>query len=217
MLQILHALPPNSKNKNCDRVSVLKKVDDKYNWEGANFLATLEDVQTFENNNKVCVNIFLHMGEKEIDRLRLGTVQYVKNDNTNLLFIKDEHGNGHYIYIKKLESLMHTVNDSKYKDRHFCPWCNKVMQKDEMYEEHWMRKHYDCHKNCNLVLPPKQESMAFRNYKNMLERLFIVYCDFERSLVKTEMSDKIARHEPNSAAAYFVCTFDSSRNKYYKF
>ena len=31
------------------------------------------------------------------------------------------------------------------------------------------------------------------------------------------MSDKIARHEPNSAAACFACTFDSSRNKYYKF
>ena len=37
---------------------------------------------------------------KEIDRLRLGTIQYVKNDNINLLLIKDEHGNGHYIYIK---------------------------------------------------------------------------------------------------------------------
>ena len=112
---------------------------------------------------------------------------------------------------------MNTTKNSQYKDRHFCPWCNKVMQKDENYEEHLMRKHYDCHNNCNLVLPPAQESMKFRNYKNMLERPFIVYCDFECSLIKTEMSDKIARHEPNSAAAYFVCTFDSSRNKYYKF
>ena len=66
-----------AKAKHCDRVSVLKKVEDKYNWEGVNFPATLEDVQTFENNNKVCVNIFLHMGEY-IDKLRLGTIQYVK-------------------------------------------------------------------------------------------------------------------------------------------
>ncbi len=29
------------------------------------------------------------------------------------------------------------------------------------------------------------------------------------------MSDKIARHEPDSEAAYFVCTFDNSRNQYY--
>jgi hypothetical protein len=31
------------------------------------------------------------------------------------------------------------------------------------------------------------------------------------------MSDKIALHAPNSAAAYFVCTFDTTRNQYYKF
>ena len=51
----------------------------------------------------------------------------------------------------------------------------------------------------------------------MLERPFIVYADFECSLIPTEMSDKIARHEPNSASCYFVCTFDSSRNKLYTF
>ena len=82
-----------AKAKRCDRVSVLKKVEDKYNWEGVNFPATLGDAQTFENSNKVCVSVFLHLREKEIDRLRLGTVQYVKNDNINLLLIKDENGN----------------------------------------------------------------------------------------------------------------------------
>ncbi len=51
----------------------------------------------------------------------------------------------------------------------------------------------------------------------MLERPFIVYCDDECSLIPTVMSDKIAKHEPNSAAAYFVCTFDNARNQYYKF
>lgn len=59
--------------------------------------------------------------------------------------------------------------------------------------------------------------MKFESYRNMLERLFIVYCDFECSLIPTDMSDKIAKHTPNSAASYFVCTVDSSRNQYYKF
>ena len=51
----------------------------------------------------------------------------------------------------------------------------------------------------------------------MLERPFIVYCDFECSLIPTVMSDKIAKHELNSAAAYFVCTSDNARNQYDKF
>ncbi len=59
--------------------------------------------------------------------------------------------------------------------------------------------------------------MEFRGFKNMSERLFIVYCDFECSLIPTDMSNKIAKHEPNSATSYCVCTFDNIRNQYYKF
>ena len=80
-----------------------------------------------------------------------------------------------------------------------------------------MQKHFNCHNNCNLELPEEGATMRFKNHKHMLERPFIVYCDFECSLIPTDMSDKIALHTPNSAAAYFVCTFDYSRNQYYKF
>ena len=46
------------KTKHSDRITVLKKVEDKYNWEGVNFPASCDDITTFENNNKNCVNIF---------------------------------------------------------------------------------------------------------------------------------------------------------------
>jgi hypothetical protein len=59
--------------------------------------------------------------------------------------------------------------------------------------------------------------MAFFNYKNLLERPFMVYADFESSLIPTEDSKKIHMHKANSACCYFVCTFDSSRNKLYNF
>ena len=206
-----------AKVAHCDRLSVLKKVEDKYNWEGVNFPATFDDIQTFENNNKVCVNIYGHSGEREINPIRLGTIPYVKNDNINLLLIKDEDDNGHYLYVRKIESLIHTTKAAFYKDRSYCPYCRNVIGKDEIYEEHLLRKHYDCHNNCNLQLPEEGTTMKFKSYKNTLERPFIVYADFECSLIPTDMSDKIAKHEPNSAAAYFVCTFDESRNKYYKF
>ncbi len=73
---------------------------------------------------------------------------------------------------------------------------------DEISEEHMMQKHYKCHTTCNSELPPEGATMN---------------CDFECSLIPTDMSDKIAKHEPNSAAAYSVCTFDNRRNDYYKF
>ncbi len=33
--------------------------------------------------------------------MRLGHITYIKNGNINLLLIKDETDNGHYLYIKK--------------------------------------------------------------------------------------------------------------------
>ena len=50
-----------------------------------------------------------------------------------------------------------------------------------------------------------------------MERPFMVYADFECNLIPKDMADKLALHEPNSACAYSVCTFDSSRNRLYKF
>jgi hypothetical protein len=69
--------------------------------------------------------------------------------------------------------------------------------------------------NCNISLPKEGDKMAFLNYKNLLERPFMVYADVESSLIPTEDSKKIHMHKANSACCYFVCTCDSSRNKLY--
>ena len=52
------------KAKHCDRITALRKVEDKYNWEGVKFPASSEDVEPFENKNEVCVRIFEHAGQK---------------------------------------------------------------------------------------------------------------------------------------------------------
>ena len=70
---------------------------------------------------------------------------------------------------------------SQYKDRHHCPICKKVIGKSEIYEDHMMQKHFNCHNNCNLELPEEGSIVKFKNHKHMLERPFIVICDFECS------------------------------------
>jgi hypothetical protein len=204
----------SEKTHHSSRVSALKKTlkQDKYNWDSVGFPTTFEDITQFENNNKVCVNVYSHSGEKEINPVRLGAWAYCRNEIINLLLIKseDEDDQGHYVYIKKLENLLKTCKNSKYSDRKYCPYCRKTIPAEEVFEDHLMTKHFDCHNNCNLELPSEGSTMKFKNFKNMLERPFIVYADFECSLIPTDMSDKIAQHEPNSACAYFVCTFDNS-------
>ena len=142
----------SEKKKHSDRVSALKKLEDKYNWNGVGFPASFNDITTFENNNRVCVNIYSYNGE-EINPIRLGAIAFVKNDNINLLFIKGDNFNGHYVYIKKIESLLSTVKNNKYQDRNYCPYCRKVIPAGEVYADHVYTKHYDSHNNCNLELP----------------------------------------------------------------
>ena len=82
---------------------------------------------------------------------------------------------------------------------------------------HVLNKHYDTKNNVNVELPKENSTVIFKNFKNMLERPFVVYADFESSLIPTGLKDKTHKHVPNSASCYFVCTLDSSRNKLYEF
>jgi hypothetical protein len=81
-----------------------------------------------------------------------------------------------------------------------------------------MRKHFPATSNCNLELPEEGATMKFKNYEDMLTRPFIVYADFEASLVKTQSTDgKSHRHAPNSVGIHLVCTYDETRNEYHEF
>ncbi len=66
-------------------------------------------------------------------------------------------------------------------------------------------------------MPEEGSSMKFKNYKDTMERPFMVYADWECSLLKTHEEGKTHRHKANSCGFYFLCTFDDTRNKYYEF
>ena len=86
----------------------------------------------------------------------------------NLLLIYDEeHTKSHYIYIKKLGNLLNICKTSFYKDKNFCPYCNKVVKNDIPFEEHLFKTHYDTTNNCNIELPTEGDKMTFFNYKNL--------------------------------------------------
>ena len=100
-------------------LSYLDKVQDKYNYEGVNFPTSYEDIKKFEENNKVCVNVYATKKENDdtiIVQEMLGNPDYFLNDNINLLRITDEDeeeceegaSNSHYVYIKLLSRLLYS-------------------------------------------------------------------------------------------------------------
>ena len=75
------------KDKHSHRITVLKKVDDKYNYEDVNFPASLTDIEQFELNNEISVFVYSVNDKDEIFREKLGNPDYFTNDVIYLLRI----------------------------------------------------------------------------------------------------------------------------------
>ena len=205
--------------KNNDRVSVLKKVADKYNYDNIEFPTTYEDIKQFETDNELCINVYTIDPDNGLVKDYIGNIHYIRNDIVHLLRVESEGGDSksHYVYIKHIQRLLNLKCYSHGKEKRFCPYCDKNVNAEDFFTKHV----HECYKRACadgslLRLPEEGAVMKFKNYKNKLERPFIVYCDTESTLQKTNetacKSEKIHRHVTNSCCYYFVCTFDSSRN-----
>ena len=76
-----------------DRVSVLKKAQNKYIWEGVEFPVSLQDTATFEENKKESVFVYGVNDNISIDKLRNGhaanrLANHGKRTNTLYLALK---------------------------------------------------------------------------------------------------------------------------------
>ena len=86
----------------------------------------------------------------------------------------------------------------------------KIAHKE--YNNH-ISKCYKFAKNGTLLALAKEgEVMEFNNYKNKIERPYIVYADCECSLIPTNGKYNIAEHVPNYACFFLVCSCDATQN-----
>jgi hypothetical protein len=56
----------SKKSKHDDRITVLKKLDDKYNYDGVNLPAGYDDIKKFEKNNKIAVIVYIISSDNKI-------------------------------------------------------------------------------------------------------------------------------------------------------
>ena len=202
----------SEKKKHDDRVTVLSKLEDRYNYEGISFPVSYDDIKKFEINNECCIFIYRINDEGGITKERDGNFKYYGKDLIYLLRLED--GNkSHYIYIKNISRLLNLIKNSDDKERRYCPYCqNNIL--NTKFERHISSCFKIAKEGSILKMPDEGDVMKFKNYKNTLERPFIVYADTETTNVKLNDKNKLTKHVVNSCAYYFVCTFDNSRNYY---
>jgi hypothetical protein len=203
----------SEKLKHDDRLTVLKKMTNKYNFDNIRYPTSIKDIQIFENNNKIKINIYTYEDEK-IQVEQLGNAQYIYNDEINLLLLKEDN-KAHYIYIKKIEHLIHLSKLTKYKNSNYCPHCRDILKPEEDYKKHVYKFHYNNENNYNIEMPKEGACIQFKNHMNKNFKPYNIYCDFECSINKTNDENKIGTHTPNSIGFYLECYFDPSINKYY--
>jgi hypothetical protein len=197
------------KGDNCERISKLKKIQNKYNMNNIFYPAGYDDIETFEtNNNNTQINIFNYDEEKDnINILRKSNTK--GHDIINLLLIKNEEKE-HYIYIKNISSLL---RNNKEHSKITCEKCFRALTAQQM------KTHINCENESIeefktiITFPEEKERLKFKDYNKMLKQPFVIYADFESTLQPQNNNTLIQKHLVNSYGLKLVCSFD---NKYTK-
>jgi len=206
----------SDKSKHCDRISVLSKIENKYNMSDVNYPTSLQDIDTFELNNKNTSIIILMYDENTNN-----VFQYRRSKNYNTtdkiyLFLHEEH----YIYIKNIYHFLRINRD--HKDYQICDFCLRSF-KPANYEKHTKyckMQHEDPNFNGSIIkMPKKGDTMKFKNFQNAIMRPYVIYLDFEASNIEckdvdyTQNSRKISKQVANSYAYKIVCCYDDSKSQ----
>ena len=110
--------------KNNDRLTVFKKLEDKYNYEGVNYPASYDDIKIFEENNKIGVVVYAIDEKNSIIKEYHGNKEYLLNERIYLLRIEDKE-KSHFVYIKHIHRLLYKNHYMSGACKIMCPYCEK--------------------------------------------------------------------------------------------
>ena len=161
-----------------ERVSYYRKYLHKVNIKGINFPVTICQIQKFERQNNLRINVYEYSG-KEIYPLFISKQVKIKQP-INLLLLK----NGeqlHYCLIKSLSRLLKEQGNYCNK-RYYCNYCLHAFTSQKALDNHDEL----CSKTeAQRVFLPKQGEnvLEFKNVHKQERVTFAIYADFESILL----------------------------------
>ena len=121
----------NPIDKRSERVTkILREQSEKYNWEGLDFPTPLEQIETFEKNNNLFVNVFGFDEEKGcVETLKVFSESRV--DRVLLMLIDDR-----YLVVKSVSRLLCGQFTKRHGKRFYCNNCLKGFPSEGKLNRH---------------------------------------------------------------------------------
>lgn len=189
--------------KNVHRLTTYKKHEDVFNMQNIEYPVKVRDIDRFERQNPVSINVFALDDNNKVYPLRI--TKSKENKLVNLLLISNA-ANQHYVLIKNFSRLMSDYNKNACK-KHFCMYCLHAYSSERLLLEH----NNNCGEVQKISYPESGSKLEFKNHRHKLPVPFVIYCDFESILKNSD--GVLHEHECCGFAYKVVCKDDPRRTK----
>ncbi|XP_065226437.1 uncharacterized protein LOC135849786 [Planococcus citri] len=215
---IMSALFPVGRQKHPDRVTSYPHYSKMLLLDEITFPMKITDIPKFESLNPlISVNVFGLEDEKII-----GPVYHTrkrKEHHINLLYIRNDIGEGHYCWIKDMSRLVGSQINHKKSRKYICDGCLMNFNSNEKLQTH---QELECSKTV-VELPEDERYLKFRSFHKTIKLPFVIYANFDTLAnpvngwsaddADSSTSSYGTFHEPYGFAYYVHCSFDSEFNK----
>ena len=203
--------------KNGERISKYKEYVKLYNWNDITFPTSIDNIETFETNNNLSINVYKYdeLNENVIP-LRLSKVltpkHITENTHINLLIIQNDE-KLHYTSIKTYSRLFSNQLTNHHGTIYPCYYCNKACTSKEVLSRHIETcQQLTTHKEGSIKMPEKGQKLFFKNYNNKFKAPFVLVVDFEAILPSNKTEKNMQNiHLPCSFGVNMITDFEEHR------
>ena len=195
----------NKKLKHPERITErLKEKVNEFNTNGIKFPCGFSDINRFENNNNITINVFgFHEKEEEEENEEIFPLRVSEkkgNNHVNILLIENN-GKKHCL-IKSMSRLLVTQFTNRKNKIYICNYCLQKFGKEEILNNHL--EYSSKHKCGKTVFRKKGDTTKFVNYERIHKVPYVIYSDTECYLeVKNnKISIKITQIQKHKLSGY---------------
>ncbi|CAB3980253.1 Gastrula zinc finger [Paramuricea clavata] len=193
-------------------------------YKDIDFPVKISDIDKIERRNSINISVFGYSGKKQFYPIRNSKAKY--DEHMELLLLGDSEGNNHYVLIKDINRMLHSVSKHEHK-QHFCLHCLHSCVSEEALEKH-KETCLEVNGTQAVKLPKEGTKIKFKNHRNSMPVPFVIYADFESILVPEERkvesnnpedkssTDLYQTHKACSFGLKTVCHYDDKYSGEYK-